>query len=153
MLPEGSRTHNRPKSPPPVSIPEPGRPSDKSRFGGRRGGETGGQGLAETHRKHEPIPDVSQALRRFWSRQGAFWNARVPDTLCTGLGPVLRQRCRNVTQRSLFDSVVGVLSTVGWTRSGSGSGAAQGVRRTAAVLGGDDRRSAGAVVRGGDQLT
>src|SRR4051794_35302922 len=153
MLPEGSRTHNRPKALHRSPSLSRGRPSDISRFGGRRGGETGGQGLAETHRKHEPIPDVSQAFRRFWSRPGAFWTARVPHTLSTGLGPVLRQRCRNVTQRSLFDSVVGVLSTVGWTRSGSGSGGARGVRRTAAVPGGDDRRSAGAVVRGGDQLT
>src|SRR3954451_7268318 len=76
MLPEGSRTHNRPKALHRSPSLSRGRPSDKTRFGGRRGGETGGQGLAETHRKHEPIPDVSQALRRFWSRHGTFWNAR-----------------------------------------------------------------------------
>src|SRR3954469_7645546 len=87
MLPEGSRTHNRPKALHRSPSLSRGRPSDKSRFGGRRGGETGGQGLAETHRKHEPIPDVSQALRRFWSSRRTFWNARVPATLCTSSAP------------------------------------------------------------------
>src|SRR4051794_41224902 len=109
MLPEGSRTHNRPKSPPPVSIPEPGRPSDKSRFGGRRGGETGGQGLAETHRKHEPIPDVSQALRRVWVRPGGFLDAPGPPPFFPSLRPPLPQPRRNVTPRAIFVSLVGGL--------------------------------------------